>query len=74
MAIKTVTCSFYTIKQAADLHGIQLSMACSGRSDWVSNPEADVILRRVRQGEVAVQGRTLAGDLFLSLLVTGAIG
>ena len=65
--LKTVTCSFSTIKRAADEKGIKLSMAGQ-------NPEADVVLRRVTGREVAVAARSLEGQLFLSLLICGAIG
>ena len=67
--IKTVTCSFSTIKRAADAHGIQLSGPV-----LPARAEADVVLHRVNAAEVAVRSRTLSGDLFLSLLVAGAVG
>ena len=72
--LKTVTCALSTIKSAADKEGIKLTLAClpSEGNTIGSNLEADVVLRRVNSREVAVQGRTMQGDLFLSLLVAGA--
>jgi hypothetical protein len=76
--LKTVTCSLLSICRAADKQGIRLQVAGRGNGPV---PNVDVILRPVTlrpvpigKCEVAIEGKTLAGQLFLSLLVAGALG
>jgi hypothetical protein len=66
--IKQVTCALSTIRRAATAKGISLSV-----DDWCQGAEPDVHARTLKDGTVAVRGETLAGDLFLSLLCTGAL-
>ncbi len=63
--IKQVTCARSTVERAATAKGIRLA---SHNLDH----DADVLVRELQQGGVVVHGRTLAGQLFLSLLVAGA--
>ena len=58
--VKQVTCSLASLQRAAKDKGVVL-----GR---------DVTTRVVNEREVAVRADTLEGQLFLSLLICGAIG
>lgn len=77
MAIKQVTCALSTIKRAATAKGISLAVDGwyqDGDFGMVDSGTPDVSARTLPDGVVAVRGGTLAGDLFLSLLVCGALG
>jgi hypothetical protein len=75
--VKTVTCGPGLLLRAAQNKGVSVAFApragcpegcCSVvHDDVVAHPTG-------RKDEVVVRGQTLAGDLFLSLLVAGAIG
>lgn len=76
MAIKQVTCALSTIKRAASAKGISLAVDGwyqDGDFGRVDNGTPDVHARTMQNGAVAVRGHTLQGDLFLSLLVAGAL-
>jgi hypothetical protein len=76
MAIKQVTCALSTNKRAATAKGISLAIDGwyqDGDFGKVDNGTPDVSARTLPGGVVAVRGATLAGDLFLSLLVSGAL-
>jgi hypothetical protein len=62
--LKTVTCSLATVQRAATDQGIRVAQ-------HNLDGTADVLVRPVNDREVAVHGRTLEGQLFLSLLVCG---
>jgi hypothetical protein len=65
--IKQVTCARVTVERVASAQGIKLSAPNT-------IDDSDVLVRELSGGrEVALMGRTLAGDLFLSLLVAGAL-
>jgi hypothetical protein len=65
--LKTVTCSLATVSRVAADQGISVAQ-------HNLDGNADVLVRRVSDKEVAVHGRTLEGQLFLSLLVAGHFG
>lgn len=75
--IKQVTCGLSTIKRAAEDKGIGLAVDGwyeYGDRGRVDHGTPDVHARTLPSGELAVEASTLAGQLFLSLLVCGAIG
>jgi hypothetical protein len=80
--LKTVTCALSTIRRAATDKGVSLAVdgwyesARPGEvcdHGMVDAGTPDVHARTLKDGTVAVRGGTLEGDLFLSLLVAGAI-
>lgn len=76
MAIKTVTCGLNTVKRAASAQGVSLAIDGwyqQGDFGHVDNGTPDVHAKTMPGGVVAVRGASLAGDLFLSLLVAGAL-
>lgn len=64
--IKQVTCALSTVQRAATAKGIRLAT-------HNLDHEADVLVRQLSEREVVVHGRTLAGKLFLSLMVAGGL-
>jgi hypothetical protein len=72
--LKTVTCGRGAVARAAQQHHVVVLFAEAGDGTESRCPvEADVVARpTAHEGEVALLGKTLAGDLFLSLLVAGA--
>ncbi len=65
--LKTVTCSLATVTRTAHDQGIRVAQ-------HNLDGNADVLVKQVNEREVAVHGRTLEGQLFLSLLVCGHFG
>jgi|HubBroStandDraft_3_1064219.scaffolds.fasta_scaffold459561_2 hypothetical protein len=75
--VKQVTCSVGTIRRTASAQGISLAVDGwyqDGDQGKVDNGTPDVHAMTMPGGAVAVRGHTLAGDLFLSLLVAGVLG
>ncbi len=69
MAIKQVTCAPATLTRAALQKGITVAFSRSlGSEDVIATPVPG------KANEVALRGLTLQGDLFLSLMMVGAIG
>ena len=62
---RQVTCALSTIRRVATAQGIRLAT-------HNLDHDADVLVKPLNEREVAVHGRTLQGQLFLSLLVCGA--